>query len=418
MKKIYIIFLILLLTCIYLFPSSSRRGTTSANFLKLGFGARPGAMGEAFTAAADDISSIYYNPAGILNLKQKHNFSFMHIEWLENINYEWLSYILKVSDNQKIGFTFSYLNTGDIPRYSEESQGQYQDGTYSASDKLFIITYSTNVELFNKLIPFGINFKIIRQDIAEANSTGLAVDFGFLNKLNYTPLIYGVSVQNIGNMSKFKVDGDPLPWSARTGIKYSFHKYNLISAFDLIFPSDNDVYANLGFEYKVPISIPDIFIRSGITSGADNHARQAYSFGFGIGVNNFLFDYAYQPFEYFDDTHKISLTYNFGQIENLYNRRVDGVTINNGYNRRIEYYNPEAKEVKITGSFNNWDMSNNRLQKNGNGIWEIVLDDVPAGRYFYKLIVDNHFIVDPYNNEKAADGMGGKNSVLYINTGL
>ena len=40
-------------------------GTTSANFLKIDVGARAAAMGGAFTALADDGSSLYWNPAGI-----------------------------------------------------------------------------------------------------------------------------------------------------------------------------------------------------------------------------------------------------------------------------------------------------------------------------------------------------------------
>ena len=39
-------------------------GTTSAEFLLLGAGARGTALGGAFAAIATDVSSLYYNPAG------------------------------------------------------------------------------------------------------------------------------------------------------------------------------------------------------------------------------------------------------------------------------------------------------------------------------------------------------------------
>ena len=45
--------------------SSSARGTTAAQFLKLGAGARAVAMGEAFSAVADDASALYWNPAAL-----------------------------------------------------------------------------------------------------------------------------------------------------------------------------------------------------------------------------------------------------------------------------------------------------------------------------------------------------------------
>ena len=39
--------------------------SSAAQFLNLGFGARALGMGEAYTAVADDISCVYYNPAGL-----------------------------------------------------------------------------------------------------------------------------------------------------------------------------------------------------------------------------------------------------------------------------------------------------------------------------------------------------------------
>ena len=40
-------------------------GTTGAQFLKIGTGARPVAMGYAFSAVADDLNALYWNPAGL-----------------------------------------------------------------------------------------------------------------------------------------------------------------------------------------------------------------------------------------------------------------------------------------------------------------------------------------------------------------
>ncbi|HTC21605.1 MAG TPA: hypothetical protein VK859_12200, partial [bacterium] len=40
-------------------------GTTTADILKINEGARPAAMGGAYTAMGDDIYSISYNPAGL-----------------------------------------------------------------------------------------------------------------------------------------------------------------------------------------------------------------------------------------------------------------------------------------------------------------------------------------------------------------
>ena len=44
---------------------ASSAGTTSAEILKVGVGARAIAMGEASTALTDDVNSLYWNPAGL-----------------------------------------------------------------------------------------------------------------------------------------------------------------------------------------------------------------------------------------------------------------------------------------------------------------------------------------------------------------
>src|SRR5207302_10246043 len=54
-------------------------GTSGAAFLKIGPGARPAAMGEAFTGVADDIHAIYWNPAGLATLRSPE-LTGMHME--------------------------------------------------------------------------------------------------------------------------------------------------------------------------------------------------------------------------------------------------------------------------------------------------------------------------------------------------
>ena len=42
----------------------TKSGTTAGQFLKIGVDARGSAMGNAFTAMAGDVSSMFWNPAG------------------------------------------------------------------------------------------------------------------------------------------------------------------------------------------------------------------------------------------------------------------------------------------------------------------------------------------------------------------
>ena len=51
--------------------AQAKVGTTGAQFLELGVSARAMGMAEAFSAVANDISAVYYNPAGLTALLGK-----------------------------------------------------------------------------------------------------------------------------------------------------------------------------------------------------------------------------------------------------------------------------------------------------------------------------------------------------------
>src|SRR5450755_104165 len=62
-------------------------GTSGGDILSIPVGARAIAMGEAYTAQADDVSSLYWNPAGLAILNQSQA-SFMYNQFLQNQTYQ------------------------------------------------------------------------------------------------------------------------------------------------------------------------------------------------------------------------------------------------------------------------------------------------------------------------------------------
>jgi hypothetical protein len=61
--------------------SFQKRGTSGLTFLKIGQGARPVGMGDAFTAVSDDINAIFWNPAGLTSI-EKMAYTFSYTQWL------------------------------------------------------------------------------------------------------------------------------------------------------------------------------------------------------------------------------------------------------------------------------------------------------------------------------------------------
>jgi len=71
---------------------------------------------------------------------------------------------------------------------------------------------------------------------------------------------------------------------------------------------------------------------------------------------------------------------------------------------------PSARRVTVAGSFNGWDSRHLICGKDG-AEW-VCRVDFPAGRYTYKFVVDDDWILDPGNSASADDGNGGTSSLL------
>jgi len=81
---------------------------------------------------------------------------------------------------------------------------------------------------------------------------------------------------------------------------------------------------------------------------------------------------------------------------------------------RFVLYQPDVKQVEITGSFLDW--SPVPMKKSGtSGYWEAVLE-VPAGEHRLCYIIEGHKrIPDPTIPIREKDDFGGENSILAVN---
>ncbi len=61
---------------------------------------------------------------------------------------------------------------------------------------------------------------------------------------------------------------------------------------------------------------------------------------------------------------------------------------------QFEFLAPDAREVYLVGSFNDWNISETPMQKDKNGVWEKTLS-LEAGKYEYRFIVDGKWENDP-----------------------
>ena len=83
--------------------------------------------------------------------------------------------------------------------------------------------------------------------------------------------------------------------------------------------------------------------------------------------------------------------------------------------RKVEFQLPglpEAEEVYVAGSFNDWKPNDIRLRREGK-VWKAELDLI-GGKHYYKFIVDGQWILDPTNPYREKDNVGNINSILMV----
>lgn len=80
---------------------------------------------------------------------------------------------------------------------------------------------------------------------------------------------------------------------------------------------------------------------------------------------------------------------------------------------RLEFFDPQAREVNIAGSFNDWRPGATWMISLGNGRWvkELLL---PPGRHEYAFVVDGHWLPDPRAVQSTSAPRGSYNSVLIV----
>ncbi len=79
----------------------------------------------------------------------------------------------------------------------------------------------------------------------------------------------------------------------------------------------------------------------------------------------------------------------------------------------FEYEDENAQSVFLVGSMNNWNTTATPMEKDENGIWEIILK-LDSGKHTYKFVVDENWHYDQENPNVEDDGYGGSNSVIEI----
>ncbi|MFH1541425.1 MAG: PorV/PorQ family protein [Elusimicrobiota bacterium] len=285
------------------FSNTKGLGTTGAQFLKIGIGARPLAMGGAFSAVTDDVNSIYYNPASLTRVKVRE-VSATYLKYFEDVNSGFIGYANKCFKKYYIGVGVAYLQVTNIEK-RDLAKNEF-DGFGATDMVLFLDCAKKHVaSSLLKNLAVGAGLKLINQKIDDESAFTVALDLSAYYPAN-DKLSFAFNVQNISYGVKFIDETDPLPLNVKVGAAYKPIK-SLTVACDLDeYIIDNKLYASVGVEYWIKNVLA---LRGGYRFGYDTSSLGdivGLGVGSGIKIWGLTLDYAFVPFGDLSDTHRIS----------------------------------------------------------------------------------------------------------------
>jgi hypothetical protein len=296
---------------------SGSKGTSGAQFLEVAPGARPAAMGGAFAGIADDVHSVYYNPAGLADL-QHVEVTGMEDQYFQGVNYDFagmaiplLSFEKNAIENKNaygvLGVGVYNLSLGNIPVQGNVETAS-PTGTIASQDMAYALSYA--YALRDPDLAFGVTGKYVTSSLGGYNASTFAADAGALYRQDKWSA--GAGLRNIGPQFGFAGQTDPLPLLFYAGAGYKLTPHWLASV-EIDAPRDNNLIFALGTEYVHSFTSKiSGALRAGYNTGnTDAGGFSGVSVGGGIVYGNFGFDYAFIPFGDLGNTVRYSLVVKF-----------------------------------------------------------------------------------------------------------
>jgi len=285
----------------------------SNEFLSIGVSAKAQALGNAVTASVDDVTSAYWNPAGLTHISNSTGIqlSAMHAEWFAGVgNYDYLGISIPMKkEGRRLGISMIRFGIDGIPNTLSLFE---DDGTinfdniveFSAADYAFLGTYAQPVNIKSGSLSIGGNVKVVRRLIGQfATTTFNAWSINFTEDEKVVLLETGNELPNIrsnevtrpgfqfGVAYQIKVKSISLTPEVDAFISTDGQRNVLVTGD----PVSLDLGAGLEFGYK-----GSVFLRAGVDQfqkeknfdGTETLLTRP-SLGIGLKVASFRVDYAY-----------------------------------------------------------------------------------------------------------------------------
>ncbi len=155
----------------------------SNEFLSIGVGARALGMSNSYVTSVNDVTSGYWNPAGLANIGNQYQVALMHSEYFAGIaKYDYGGIATRLDSSSVLGISIVRFGVDGIPNTTDlvDANGNVDYNritTFSAVDFAFLLSYAKTMKIPG--LRLGGSAKIIRRRVGDfAGAWGFGIDAG------------------------------------------------------------------------------------------------------------------------------------------------------------------------------------------------------------------------------------------------
>lgn len=296
---------------------------TGMKFLSVSVDPRSAALGDAVTALEGEVTSLFYNPAGMATQARSLSVTAAQVGWIADINYNNVGFAFRPFAGRLgvFGFTLTAVDYGEIKSTIRADNEQGFERLPNITPTALAVGFGYARSLTDRFAVGG-HVKWVQQDLGRSamqrTETGftlqdnevsvLAFDFGMRYNTGFRSLTFAIAARNFAEEVVYEEESFQLPLALRIGVAMDMidltaanpNIHSFVLSVDAETPRDYDEQIKIGGEYTF---MQAVSLRAGYVFPTD---EQGVNLGLGVqqDLGGLLFgvDYAYTDFGVFNDS--------------------------------------------------------------------------------------------------------------------
>jgi hypothetical protein len=266
--------------------------------LEVPVGVRATGMGEAYTAAGDDVYALHWNPAGLASVRG-YALGLSDNQWdpALGLSQNLVIYGQGLGSASGLAVSANYFNLGTLEE--RDANGSLL-GSVSASVIDALAGFGTSF-LDQGRLRAGLSLECVERDLFGQEQDGLGLGAGALYDL-LPNLTVGASLNHLG----VGLSGVNLPAGASAGLALRLPERHLTLALD----AEDTFSAGTAYKAGVEYTISAVILRAGyrLYTGADATEDSGLSAGAGFHLGILQLDYSFTPYGDLSTVQRVQVT--------------------------------------------------------------------------------------------------------------